>query len=261
MSHPDEGFAFFGPPLKDIVASHAMSDTRNRPVLIVGVGGLGVPAALALVRGGIAELALIDPDPVELSNLPRQVIYGEDDCDALKVAAAARRIREIAPAIRLTTYASALASTNGAELIARSAFVIDATDDPATKFLINDLCVASSTPFVYGGVVGMTGQAMTVIPRRTACLRCLFEEPPDEDEVASCREAGIIGPVAGAIGEAQATDALRWLRGVTPALAGTMLTYDGKLGRVRLTEIAARSGCVCGAAADAAAASLSVRTS
>jgi molybdopterin/thiamine biosynthesis adenylyltransferase len=237
-----------------------MSDTLNRPVLIVGVGGLGVPAALALVRDGIADLALIDPDPVELSNLPRQVLFGEDDCGALKVLAAARRIRAIARATRVTTYASALNAANGAELIGRSAFVIDATDHPATKFLINDLCVASGTPFVYGGVVGMTGQAMTVIPRRTACLRCLFEEPPDEDEVASCREAGIIGPVAGAIGEAQAADAMRWLRGATPALAGKMLTYDGKLGRVRVTAIAARAGCACGAAADAAVAP-SMRTS
>lgn len=232
-----------------------MSDTYNRPVLIVGVGGLGVPAALALVRGGIGALALIDPDPVELSNLPRQVLYGEDDCGMLKVTAAARRIRAIAPATHLTTYAYALDAANGAELIARSAFVIDATDHPTTKFLINDLCVAGGTPFVYGGVIGMTGQAMTVIPGCTACLRCLFEEPPDEDEVASCRDAGIIGPVAGAIGEAQAAEALRWLRGATPALAGKMLTYDGKLGRVRVTGITARAGCVCGAAPDAAVAS------
>jgi molybdopterin-synthase adenylyltransferase len=236
-----------------------MSDTGNRPVLIVGVGGLGVPALLALVRDGIAELAeltLIDSDPVELSNLPRQVLYAENDCGALKVTAAARRIRELAPALRLTTYASALDAGNAGELIAASAFVIDATDDPATKFLINDVCVARGTPFVYGGVVGMTGQAMTVIPRRTACLRCLFEEPPDADEVASCRDAGIIGPVAGAIGEAQAADALRWLRGNTPALAGKMLTYDAKLRRVRVTGIVARRGCACGAAADAAPAAM-----
>lgn len=239
-----------------------MSDTNGKSVLIVGVGGLGVSAAWALVRDGIGELAsltLIDPDPVELSNLPRQVLYAESDCGALKVTAAARRIREIAPEVRLTTYASALDASNAAALIARSAIVIDATDDPATKFLINDVCVAGGPPFVYGGVVGMTGQAMTVMPGRTACLRCLFEEPPDEEEIASCREAGIIGPVAGAIGEAQAAEAIRWLRGTTPALAGKMLTYDGKMRRVRVTEISARPGCACGAAA--AAAPTSMRTS
>jgi molybdopterin/thiamine biosynthesis adenylyltransferase len=237
-----------------------MSDLRNERILIVGLGGLGVPAALGLVRGGAKELALIDPDPVELSNLPRQIIYGDTDCGELKVVAAARRLSAIAPATHLTPHPFALDAVNAPELIRGSAFVIDATDNPAIKFLINDTCVAVGTPFAYGGVLGMTGQAMTVIPRRTACLRCLFEEPPGEDEIASCRDAGIIGPVAGAIGEAQAADALRWLRGSMPALAGKMLTYDGKLGRARLADITARSGCACGAASEATHAS-SMRTS
>jgi molybdopterin-synthase adenylyltransferase len=86
------------------------------------------------------------------------------------------------------------------------------------------------------------------LPGRTACLRCLFEEPPDETEIASCRDAGIIGPLAGAIGEAQAAEALGYLRGGMPALAGIMLAYDAKqIGRIRLTPIAARPGCGCGA--------------
>jgi molybdopterin/thiamine biosynthesis adenylyltransferase len=222
-----------------------MNDSIENSILIVGIGGLGAPAALALARGGAPRLTLIDPDPVELSNLPRQVLYGESDIGAPKVEAAGRRLREFAPAIALETHRCALDTVNAATLISRAAFVIDATDNPATKFLINDRCVALGKPFVYGGAIGWTGQAMTVIPHRTACLRCLFEEPPGEDEAASCRDAGIIGPVVGAIGEVQAAEALRWIRGEIPALAGTILTYDGKTGRVRLTEIAARSGCAC----------------
>jgi molybdopterin/thiamine biosynthesis adenylyltransferase len=224
-----------------------MNDSIDNSISIVGVGGLGAPAAMALARGGAQRLTLIDPDPVELSNLPRQVIYLESDIGAPKVEAAARRLREFAPAIALETHRCALDTANAATLIAPAAFVIDATDNPATKFLINDQCVALSKPFVYGGAIGWTGQAMTVMPHRTACLRCLFEEPPGDDEAASCRDAGIIGPVVAAIGEAQAAEALRWIRGAMPALAGTMLTYDGKTGRVRLTQIAARSGCICGA--------------
>jgi molybdopterin/thiamine biosynthesis adenylyltransferase len=224
-----------------------MSDSIDNAVLIVGMGGLGAPAAIALARGGAGRLALIDPDPVELSNLPRQVLYREADIGAPKVEAAACRLRELTPAIAIATHRCALDTTNAATLISRAGFVIDATDSPAMKFLINDQCVALGKPFVYGGAIGWTGQAMTVIPHRTACLRCLFEEPPGEDEAASCRDAGILGPVVGAIGQAQAAEALRWLRGAKPALAGTMLTYDGKTGRVRLTEIAARSGCGCGA--------------
>jgi molybdopterin-synthase adenylyltransferase len=236
-----------------------MSEACDKVVLLVGVGGLGAPAALALAREGVAGLTLVDPDPVELSNLPRQVIYREHDRGFPKVAAAARQLREINPAIRLTTRACPLDSATAPDLLASSAFVIDATDDPVVKFLINDLCVARGTPFVYGGVVGMTGQAMTVVPHHTACLRCLFEEPPDADEVASCRDAGIIGPVAGAIGEAQAAEVLRYLHGLPLALAGRMLTYDGRLARVRVTEIAARPGCACGAAT--AAMSAQTRTS
>ena len=238
-----------------------MNDSIDKSILIVGIGGLGAPAAIALARGGAQRLTLIDPDPVELSNLPRQVIYRESDISASKVEAATRRLRELAPAIAIATHQCALDTTNAATLIARAAFVIDATDNPATKFLINDQCVALGKPFVYGGAIGWTGQAMTVIPHRTACLRCLFEEPPGDDEAASCRDAGIIGPVVGAIGEAQANEALRWLGGEMPALAGTMLTYDGKTGRVRLTEIAARSGCRCGAGESASRAKIRNRPS
>ena len=117
------------------------------------------------------------------------------------------------------------------------------------KFLINDIACDSNRPFVYGGVLGMAGQAMTVLPGRSACLRCLFEAPPEPDEIASCRDAGIIGPVAGAIAEIQAAEALAYIRGATPRLAGRILTYDAAISaRFRLTAVAAREGCGCGAA-------------
>lgn len=225
----------------------------TKQILIVGVGGLGVPAALSLVNARAAGLALrltlVDPDLVEFSNLPRQIIFGESDVGVPKVTAAARRLAAVSPAIAIEPLQAALDTAIAAELIARCDFAIDATDSPATKFLINDVCVDLGVPFVYGGVLGLSGQAMTVLPRTTACLRCLFEEPPDEAEVASCREAGIIGPVAGAIGEAQAADALAFVSGRMPALAGKMLTLDGShTGRIRLTPIATRVGCRCGAA-------------
>jgi molybdopterin-synthase adenylyltransferase len=218
-------------------------------VLIVGVGGLGVPAAMAAVRAEVPRLGLIDPDPVELSNLHRQVIYGVSDIGTPKVIAAERRLRQISGQVEIETHHRELNSANARLMIESYDFIIDGTDSPLTKFLINDTCVALGRPFAYGGVLGMTGQTMTVLPGRTACLRCLFEEPPDESEIASCRDAGIIGPVAGAIGEVQAAEAARYLGQVMPALAGIMLTYDAKqTGRIRLTPIAARPGCGCGAA-------------
>jgi molybdopterin/thiamine biosynthesis adenylyltransferase len=227
------------------------------------VGGLGVPAAGALARGGAKRIGLADPDAVELSNLARQVIYGGASLGRLKVEAAAARLRELYPELAVETYPVALEVSNAGELIARHDFVIDATDDPAAKFLINDVCLALGRPFVYAGVLGMTGQAMTVLPGRTACLRCLFEQPPEPGEIASCREAGIIGPVAAVIGEIEAAEAIRWLGGDAPGLAGKILTYDGSMsGRMRTLEVNARAGCACGAgrlAQGAAAPAPSVR--
>ncbi len=223
-------------------------------VLIVGVGGLGVPAAWALARVGGFCLTLVDPDPVELSNLARQVIYRATDIGAPKAKAAVERLRERFGGIEIEAHPVELDSDNVRGLIGSHDFVIDATDNPAAKFLINDACVAARRPFVYGGVIGMRGQAMTVIPGASPCLRCLFETPPDEAEIASCREAGIVGAVAGAIGEIQGAEALRVLRGARPALASTMLTYDAAgAPRVRLTPVDARPECGCGAAETEAA--------
>jgi molybdopterin-synthase adenylyltransferase len=228
--------------------------TLKRGLLIVGVGGLGVPAASAAVRAGISRLGLIDPDPVELSNLHRQVIYAVADIGEPKVVAAERRLRAVGAHVEIETHHGALNAANAESILGSYDFAIDATDNPFTKFLINDTCIRLARPFVYGGVLGMTGQVMTVLPGRTACLRCLFEEPPDENEVAACRDAGIIGPIAGAIGEAQAAEAISYLRGNMPALAGMMLTYDSTgPGRIRLTPVAARPGCACGAASNGVA--------
>jgi molybdopterin/thiamine biosynthesis adenylyltransferase len=233
-----------------------MTAVNNR-ILIVGAGGLGVPASLALARAGVRNFAVMDPDPVELSNLPRQIIYGEASIGIPKVVAAASFFARNYADIIVEPLELLLDGDNAAEIICQFGFVIDATDSPAAKFLINDTCVALGRPFVYGGVLGLTGQAMTVIPGRTACLRCLFEEPPDEAEAASCREAGVIGPIAGAIGEVQAAEAVAWASGRMPALAGTMLTLDGSTGgRIRPTSIAARAGCGCGAAQPPASAEL-----
>jgi molybdopterin/thiamine biosynthesis adenylyltransferase len=233
-----------------IVASYGKSEIKSKsPILIVGAGGLGAPAALALARANCGPLLLVDPDPVELSNLPRQIIYGETDIGLAKADAAARRLAKIARDLSVETAVARLDERNASRYISRADFVIDATDDPAAKFLINDVCVELGRPFVYGGVLGLSGQAMTVMPGETACLRCLFETPPDIEETASCRDAGIIGPVAGAIGTLQASEAIRAVSSIRPALAGKILTLDGsRAGRVRIAPISARPGCACGAA-------------
>jgi molybdopterin/thiamine biosynthesis adenylyltransferase len=217
-------------------------------ILIVGLGGLGAPAADTVVRRGAKRLTLIDPDPVELSNLARQVIYSTEDIGIAKVEAAASYLQRLNPSVEVNAIIGRLDEFNADSIIEDAGFVIDATDDPQTKFLINDVCVSRRVPFIYGGVLGYSGQAMTVIPGLSACLRCLFEQPPDPDEVASCRDAGIIGPVAGLIGVMQGLEAIRWVDGDKPELIGTILTYDAKIqSRMRQTIVNPRPGCACGA--------------
>jgi molybdopterin/thiamine biosynthesis adenylyltransferase len=222
-----------------------MKGRTHTKVLIVGAGGLGVPAALRLAQTGLTHLTLIDPESIELSNLARQIIYRTSDIGLAKATVAARRLSEISAEVQARAIVDALTAENAPGLIAQHDFIIDGTDDPAAKFLINDACVAAGRPFVYGGVLGFSGQAMTVIPGRTACLRCLFEAPPEEGEVASCREAGILGPVAGFIGTVQAEEAVRSADGEPPALAGRILTYDSHASRSRVTAVSPRPGCGC----------------
>ncbi|HTY54702.1 MAG TPA: HesA/MoeB/ThiF family protein [Candidatus Binataceae bacterium] len=218
-------------------------------VLIIGVGGLGVPAAMALARSGAASLTLADAEAVELSNLARQVIYRTSDIGQPKVRAAARRLQSGFPGSAIECIEQEISADNAEQIIAAHDFVIDGTDNPEVKFLINDVCIATRKPFTYGGVLGLRGQAMTVIPGRTACLRCLFEEPPLDAEIASCRDAGILGPIAAAIGGIQAAEAIAFISGATPELAGRMLTYDATgISRIRVTTVKPRPGCACGAA-------------
>ena len=219
---------------------------------------MGVPAACALARAGATRITLIDPDPVELSNLARQVIYRESDLGQPKAEVAAAHLRTRFPQLDIATHVAAFDSHNAISLAAAHDFLIDATDDPAAKFLINDTALQTRRPFVYGGVLTMAGHAMTVLPGRTACLRCLFEAPPSPDEIASCREAGIVGPVAGVIGEIQAAEAIASLAGAMPRLAGRILTYDAAVSaRFRVTEVPIRTGCKCEAVrGDSAAASV-----
>jgi molybdopterin/thiamine biosynthesis adenylyltransferase len=222
---------------------------KKRAVLVVGAGGLGVPAIIALGACGRFALGLVDPERVELSNLARQVIYGARHIDMYKVEAAARYLRERFGLRDVKPMSMAVGTSNAAELVVRYDFVIDATDDPTVKFLLNDVCVAAQRPFCYGGVLGFRGQAMTVLAPGTACLRCLFENPPEAGETASCRDAGIVGPVAGLIGFVQAREAITCLDGRRPRLAGRLFTYDA-LGRAsaKILPVRPRDDCTCAAA-------------
>ena len=193
----------------------------------------GPPQRCSLAAAGIGTLGLIDSDTVDVSNLHRQIIYRTPDLGRPKVVAAAERLAAAYPTVAVRCFAQRLTADNAANLFGDFDFVIDATDGIASKYLVNDAAVLSRMPFSHAGVLAFHGQTMTVLPGRSACLRCLFPSPPQPDELPTCQEAGIIGSVAGSIGVLQATDALKYLLGVGQLLTDRLLTYDAAAARWR----------------------------
>ncbi|MFZ5468379.1 MAG: HesA/MoeB/ThiF family protein [Myxococcota bacterium] len=174
--------------------------------VVIGAGGLGCAAALALAKVG-AELTLVDPDRVDATNLHRQLLHRVSDVGRLKVESAADRLREAFPSLVLHTQAAAVGAANAERLFSSHDVVIDGTDGVATKFLLSDAAVLTGVPLVYGGVVQWRGQAMRIAPGGP-CLRCLFEAPPPPDAVPTCAQAGVLGSMAGVVGGLQAHLAL-----------------------------------------------------
>ena len=162
-------------------------------VLIVGVGGLGSPAALYLAAAGVGTIGLLDGDQVDLTNLQRQIIHHTNDVGRRKVASAKKRIRAINPDVTVRTYDVWARADSIRDIVREYDFIIDATDNFPAKFLINDACYLERIPFSHGGILQFEGQLMTVIPGQTACYRCLFPGPPPGQVVAPCGQAGVLG--------------------------------------------------------------------
>ncbi len=230
-------------------ARAARAQLARARVLIVGVGGLGTPAALELATSGVGTLGLMDGDAVELSNLQRQILYRTDDVGRRKVVAAADRLITYYPSVHVETFDERLRPDNLGARFSSFDFVIDATDGIGSKYLVNDGAVIVGVPYSHAGVVAFQGQTMTVIPRRSACLRCLFPLPPVAGEVPTCQEAGIVAPLPGSLGSLQAAEAIKYLLGVGDLLTNRLLTFDALLGRWRTVTVRRSPDCpVCGRA-------------
>jgi len=176
--------------------------------LIVGAGGLGCPLALVLARAGDARLVLCDPDVVDESNLQRQILFETRDVGRPKVAAAVDAlVRRGVPARRLEPVRARFDETSARALLHDATVVCDGTDDAATKFLVNDLCVAAGRRFVIAAALAHGGNVFPVRPGVDACYRCLFERPP-EDAGPTCADAGVLGATCGLVAAWQARAAL-----------------------------------------------------
>ena len=216
-------------------------------VLIVGAGGLGSPAALYLAAAGVGTIGIIDADKVDLTNLHRQIIHHTSDLGVEKVKSAENKMRAINPEVTVKTYHQPAKADNIREIIRGYDFVIDAADNFATKFLINDACYFEKIPFSHAGILKFYGQLITVLPGETTCYRCIFNAPPPAGVVPSCSQAGVLGVLAGVIGSLQATEAIKYLLGVGKLLTGTLLTYDALEMEFRAVKLDRNPNCpLCG---------------
>ncbi len=216
-------------------------------VLLVGAGGLGSPAGLYLAAAGVGTLGVIDADAVELSNLQRQIIHHTSDIGRPKVTSAKEKIQALNPDVQVVTYEDRLVSGNATTIISGYDVVIDGVDNFPAKFLINDACFFANKPLVHGGILRFEGRVTTVLPRRSACYRCVFKQPPPPGLVASCQEAGVIGVLAGIIGTIQATEALKVILGTGRLLTDRLLDFDGRRTEFREIKIKRNPACpLCG---------------
>jgi molybdopterin/thiamine biosynthesis adenylyltransferase len=195
-------------------------------VLLIGAGGLGSPAAVYLAAVGIGTIGIVDADKVELTNLQRQILHHTSDLGVEKVKSAQTKMKAINPDVTVKPYHEQVKAANIGKIIREYDFVIDATDNFPSKFLINDACFFEKKTFSHAGVLRFDGQLMTVIPGKTACYRCIFHSPPSTDLARTFSCAGILGVLPGVIGTLQATEAIKYLLGIGDLLTDTLLTYN-----------------------------------
>lgn len=210
----------------------------NAKVLIIGAGGLGAPVALYLAAAGVGTIGIADADEVDLSNLQRQVIHATADIGKPKVESAKESMQAINPDVNVITYKEFIYSKNILDIIKDYDFVLDGTDNFPAKFLINDACVKAGIPFCHAGIIRFKGQLMTWVPDSDVpCYRCVFKEPPPKDAVPTCKQAGVIGAMAGVIGCLQAMEAVKYITGAGELLTGSLLTYDALTNDFRKIKI------------------------
>ncbi len=199
---------------------------KQARVLLIGVGGLGSPAALYLAAAGVGNLGLVDFDTVDVTNLQRQVIFGSEDVGKSKLQVAKQRLHSINPHIQIDLYEFRLTSENALDLFSGYDIIVDGTDNFPTRYLVNDACVLSGKPNVYGSIFRFEGQISVFAAKEGPCYRCLYPEPPPPGLVPSCAEGGVLGILPGAVGTIQATEVVKLITGKGQPLVGRLLLYD-----------------------------------
>jgi adenylyltransferase/sulfurtransferase len=216
-------------------------------VLMIGTGGLGAPLGMYLAAAGVGRLGIVDFDVVESSNLQRQIIHGTKDIGRPKIESARDRLSDINPHIEIETHEARLTSDNALLLFQHYDIIVDGTDNFPTRYLVNDACVLSGKPNVYGSIFRFEGQASVFWASRGACYRCLYPEPPPPGLVPSCAEGGVLGVLPGIVGAIQANETIKIILGAEGLLVNRLLLFDAWAMKFRELKLRKNPQCpVCG---------------
>ncbi len=216
-------------------------------VLLVGAGGLGCPTALYLAAAGVGSIGLVDADVVDMSNLQRQVLFGQSDIGRPKVEAARDRLLDLNPGIKINTHHELLTSENVFDVFREYDIIVNGCDNFPTRYLVNDAAVMTGLPVVDGSIFRFEGQTTVYMPGEGPCYRCLYPEPPPPGEVPSCAEGGVLGVLPGTVGLMQATEVVKLIVEEGKSLIGRVLLYDAMEMKFRELKLRRDTSCpVCG---------------
>jgi molybdopterin/thiamine biosynthesis adenylyltransferase len=205
----------------------AQERLRTANVMLIGAGALGSPAGQYLAAAGVGRIGVVDDDVVELSNLNRQPLHFTPDVSLLKAENAKVKLSALNEDVLVEAYPARLDQDNAEALVLGADVVVDCSDSFATRYAVNDACCANGIPLVEAGVLGFSGLVLSIVPGQSACYRCAFPVEPPAGSVPSCREAGVLGAMAGIVGSIQALEALKLLTGVGEPLLDRILQIEG----------------------------------
>jgi adenylyltransferase/sulfurtransferase len=230
------------------VAIDGQLKLKRAKVLLIGAGGLGAPAGLYLTAAGVGRIGMVDYDVVDYTNLQRQVTFGTRDVGRKKLEAAHDRLADLNPEVEFVLHETRLTRENALELIRGYDIVVDGTDNFPTRYLVNDACVISGVPYVYGSIFRFEGQVTVFASGDGPCYRCLYPSPPPPGLVPSCAEGGVLGVLPGIVGAIQANEAIKWILGAGVSLSGRLLLFDALKMSFRELKLRRNPDCpVCGA--------------
>jgi len=214
---------------------------KNARVFIAGAGGLGSPVSIYLAAAGIGRIRIVDHEKVELNNLNRQILHRDEDIEKEKAASAQERLKKINPDIQVEAISEMLDESNVLELVEGFEAIVDGLDNFYTRYLLNRAAISRNIAFFHGAINGLYGQATTIIPGKTACLRCIFPEPPSPTTFPA------LGATCGVIGCIQATEVIKHFVKMGSLLENRLLLWDGLNGRIDEIELERNPGCIdCG---------------